>query len=182
MGYALSMSAVKGLVVLVMLLVLSITAPITAASHKLILRVLAAAAIDQLDDKPIVLSILTPGLVTNPPDLESETIKTLWYSVSRAAGATMRITACMIGSAPAGTSLNVEAIRVEQGKGKRATGRISATCEDHDIITLIPSCAKGRIGCDGTALRYSLKVVDPTVVLSGENATMKVYLTLIDDG
>ena len=160
----------------------AVIAQSVTASHKVAMSVVAAAVLDLNDASPVILTVLLPAIGGTPPTGEKNETKRLWYSAVTQAGASRRVSVSMIGSTPAGTSLSVEAISVEAGAGICVEGGVTISGMDHDIITLIPSCATGRLANSGAALRYSLNVVSPSSLVAGMSTTVTVSYTLTDDG
>ena len=152
------------------------------ASHKVTMCVVAAAVLELNDANPVTLTVSVPAIGGTPPTGQKNETKRLWYSAVTKAGVSRKVSVSMTGSAPAGTSLNVEAISVEAGAGICVEGGVTISGIDHNIITLIPSCATGRLANSGAALRYSLNVVSPSSLVVGTRTTVTVSYTLTDDG
>ena len=158
------------------------TAQGNAALHQTILKVTTAAVLGLNDPRPVTLTVSVPANGRSLlPGQKNET-RRLWYSFVNAVGTYRKITVRMSGFSPAGTSLSVEALNVMVGAGNASAGQIVITDREKEIITLIPSCATGRLENSGTTLRYSLNVHSPSSLEEGASSTVTVYYTLTDDG
>ena len=81
-------------------------------------------------------------------------------------------------SAPAGTSLLLEATSVPASSGT-AAGQITVDATAKNLITGIGSTATGT-GANGAALTYTFSVDDPSALVVGDNKTVTLTFTLTD--
>ena len=151
-----------------------------STSHDVILQVNEIALIDLNNAGSITLTTNAPALGGEDPAGDTDASKLLQYTSLVAAGLTRNITVewGAADSAPAGTSLDVEATSVPVNCG---TGGVLRTISNvaQTIITNIGSCATGT-GANGSELTYTFNVDTVSSLVVGSSSTVTVTFTLTD--
>lgn len=153
------------------------------ATHEVTFNVPAIAMMELDSVATVTLAVGNPASAGLSPVGATDSTKHLWYTTLNTVGTTRRITVewAVTDSAPAGTSLDVEATAVTAGCGTGA-GLLTMTDLDataQDLVTGIPSCATGQ-AANGATITYTLNVDDPSALVIGTN-TVDILFTLTED-
>jgi hypothetical protein len=150
------------------------------AIHSVILQVNEIALIDLNNTAAITLTTNPPGAGGLDPIGDTDSSKLLQYTSLVASGVTRNITVNWdaTDSAPAGTSLSLEAVSVPANCGT-AAGALVITDIAQNLITTVGSCATG-VGANGAALTYTFDITDVTQLVVGDTRTVTVTFTLAD--
>ena len=150
------------------------------ASHQVTLRVAEVAVLSLDDPRPLDLLVAPRSAMGIVSAGRAEGSKTLHYTTVNAAGVTRKVSVQWSagGSAPAGTALKIRAANVPVGCGLAAP-EVTMSGAPQVLITAIPSCATGASD-RGASLRYRLAVEDESRLSSGENTSITVVFTLVD--
>jgi hypothetical protein len=150
------------------------------ASHDVTLQVNEIALIDLNSTASITLTTNPPAAGGEDPVGDSDSSKLLQYTSLVATGTTRSISVQWgaLDTAPAGTSLLLEAVSVPLNCGS-AAGQITISSVAQNLITNIESCATG-IGANGASLTYTFSVDDVNSLVVGDTQTVTVTFTLTD--
>jgi hypothetical protein len=153
------------------------------ATHPVTFNV-PAIAMMQLDTvTTVTLAVGNPASAGLSPVGATDATKHLWYTTLNTAATTRRITVewAVTDTAPAGTSLDIQATAVTAGCGTGA-GLLTMTDLDataQDFVTGIPSCATGQ-AANGATITYTLNVDTPADLVI-ETHTVNILFTLTED-
>jgi hypothetical protein len=150
------------------------------AQHDVILQVNEIALIDLNNTTSITLSTNAPGAGGEAPTGDSDSSKLLQYTSLVAPGLTRNITVQWgaTDTAPAGTSLDVEATNVPGNCGT-GSGVITLSNVAQILISSIGSCATGT-GANGSELTYTFNIDNVNDLVVGSSSTVNITFTLTD--
>jgi hypothetical protein len=84
-------------------------------------------------------------------------------------------------SAPTGCSLWIEALPSGRTNEGQSAGEFRLSDLPQTLIRSIGSCATGTSAESGARLKYTLKVDDPAMMISGSSTTATILLTIADE-
>ena len=159
---------------------LSLSAINDSASHTVTMQVNEVALIDLNSTAGITLTTSAPSQGGESVTGDTDSSKLLQYTSLVSTGTTRNITVNWGAgdSAPAGTSLKLEATTVPANCGT-AGGQLTISNTAQSLLTNIGSCATG-IGANGSEMTYTFSVDDATSLNVGDNQTVTITFTLTD--
>jgi hypothetical protein len=167
---------------LVLILFLFITPPLFAPEDNITIQI-SVVEICSLGFNSTGTVVLTLGLPTSGGGAITggiDTTKLLQYSslVSNGTTRSISINWDAIDTAPAGTSLSLEAANVPAGCGSK-TSELTLSATAQNLITSIGGCSTGT-GANGVTLTYRFNVISTSQLVAGSSETVTITFTLTD--
>ena len=149
-------------------------------SHDVTMQVNEIALIDLNNTAAITLTTNNPANGGDDPLGDTDSTKLLQYTSLAGAALSRNITAQWgaTDTAPAGTSLKLQATSIPAGCGT-AAAQVTLSNVGQNLITGIGSCATGT-GASGAALTYTFSIDTVGSLVVGETQTVTVTFTLTD--
>ncbi len=128
----------------------------------------------------LTLNLLPPTVAGGIPAVNTDSSKLLQYSSLVPSGVVRTITANWdsIDTAPAGTTLSLEATNIPSGCGSESS-ELTLSPTSQTLITNIGGCNTGT-GTNGVTLAYRFSVNNMTQLAAGTFETVTITFTLTD--
>jgi len=132
---------------------------------------------------PATLAVAAPAQGGGTPTNPSSNTTYAQYTSTVAAGVTRKLQANWgtTDAAPAGCSLLLTATPAALLNQGSTAGQITMSSTATNIVTAIGSCATGTGATNGAQLAYVLSINTMTSLVSGDNHTVTITLTLTDN-